>query len=547
MANYRSIHTNYGRARIAQAEATGIAINLVQMAVGDGNGHEVEPNPAQTFLARERYRATLNSLIVDANDPTKVIAEFVVPASEGGFTIREVGLFDDQGNLFVVGNTPPTYKPVATEGAFADTVIRLVVLVSNASVVNLIVDPNVAIATQSWVRNNVTAAGIIPGGLTNQVLAKASNADGDTEWRDASEAVVVDVSSREETQTLAAGQTVIDLAVLTTEGAAVYIEGTRLRNDEFSVTSDTRITLASAHPVGAKATVVQNEEVGESGALRRLNNLSDVQDKPAAIANLGMATWLAGQPIQWLKLEGIPAFASRWPTFAEVTDKPAAYPAASHTHPWNQVTGAPETATRWPAWGEVTGKPSTFTPASHAHPEYLPISGGQITGFVQFGTGVPQLCMRIGNDVDVYDVDIPNTVRLNGISNSDRAGLQFGVAGAVLSAISGGTNPMTWGGSFTANGGYDFGSSRKLKNVDGPLPYGLAELLQLSTLIGRYKPEYNDDGRVRLFFDAENMLEVMPECVDAEGVEFNGERVPAIKIDQVLPVIVRAIQELAAR
>lgn len=41
----------------------------------------------------------------------------------------------------------------------------------------------------------------------------------------------------------------------------------------------------------------------------------------------------------------------------------------------------PATATRWPTWGEVTGKPSTFPPSSHTH-DYLPLSGGTLTGSV---------------------------------------------------------------------------------------------------------------------------------------------------------------------
>ena len=101
------------------------------------------------------------------------------------------------------------------------------------------------------------------------------------------------------------------------------------------------------------------------------------------------------------------------------------------------------------------------------------------------------------------------------------------------------------GGALNVGGGFDFGSSRKLKNVDGPMPYGLAEVRQIATLIGRYKPEYVDDGRQRLFFDAEQFMEIMPEAVNAHGVEFNGEDVPTIKLDQVMPPAYRAIAQLA--
>lgn len=101
-------------------------------------------------------------------------------------------------------------------------------------------------------------------------------------------------------------------------------------------------------------------------------------------------------------------------------------------------------------------------------------------------------------------------------------------------------------GSLRTTGGFDFGSSRKLKSIDGPVPYGLAAVERMELAAGHYKPEYNNDGRRRLFFVAEQLAELVPEAVDLKGVEFNGERVASIKLDQLLPVMAKAIQELAA-
>lgn len=39
----------------------------------------------------------------------------------------------------------------------------------------------------------------------------------------------------------------------------------------------------------------------------------------------------------------------------------------AHTHVWSQITGIPAFASRWPTWTEVTSKPSTFTPSAHNH------------------------------------------------------------------------------------------------------------------------------------------------------------------------------------
>ena len=322
MATYKSIHTRAGLAAMASAEATGTPINLTQMAVGDGNGNAVNPDETQTTLVRELFRASVNRVFQSPTEPNRFTAELVIPATTGGFTLREVGVFTADGTLFAVGNLPATYKPVATEGAFADTVVRFEFLVTNASVITLAVDPNVAVATQQWISNNVTAAMLLPGGTTGQILRKHSNADGDTEWA-APTNVNVTVSAIEETQTLSASQTVVNWAVVNDTGLAVYIEGVRLRNDQWTKhpTINTRITLAQSYPAGTKITGTQNEPANTlPDPLVKGQNLADVPDKAAARANLdvyskaeanaagqaGMVAHFAtsAAPTGWLKANG---------------------------------------------------------------------------------------------------------------------------------------------------------------------------------------------------------------------------------------------------
>jgi hypothetical protein len=339
MPTYRTILTERGRQIEADAAANETPVVLVDMAVGDGNGNPVTPDEEQTALVREVYRAELNQLSQDPGDPTRFIAELVIPVSEGGFVMREVGLYTADNELFAVANLPDTYKPTAVEGAFSDTVIRMIFQVSNSDVVNLVIDPNVTVATRTWVLNSVTAATIIPGGLTGQVLSKLSNANGAYVWVDPGAAIEVVVYSREETQTLAAAQTVVNLASITALGAAVYIEGVRLKAADFSETGPAQITLAASYPDGTEITVVQNEEVGLTEMLLRANNLSDVPDKAAARVNLGIPTAIATATINWSQLSGKPSFATRWPTWAEVTSKPATFPPSSHNHAIADVTG----------------------------------------------------------------------------------------------------------------------------------------------------------------------------------------------------------------
>ena len=290
MAEFRTIHTTYGLTAMAQAEATGTPINLTHIAVGDGNGNPVAVTEGMTNLVRERFRATVNRVYQDPTTPNRFTAELVIPAAEGGFVLREVGVFDATGSLFAVGNLPDTYKPVASEGAYADTIVRMEFLVTNASVVTLQIDPNVAVASQAWVINNVNACFILPGGTTGQVLRKASNGCGDTEWADPSN-VNVTVNTVEETQTLAAAQTVVDWVDVTNNGLAVYVEGVRLRPDQWTpdATLNTRITLATSYPAGTKIVGAQNEPASQMvDPLVQAQNLADVPDKALGRQNLGV-------------------------------------------------------------------------------------------------------------------------------------------------------------------------------------------------------------------------------------------------------------------
>lgn len=290
---FKSIHTIAALQLMAQAEAQAEQIRLTHMAVGDGGGNPVEPDQAQTQLVRETFRAPANRIYQDPAIPNMFTAELIVPASEGGFTIREIGVFDSNGNLFIVGNLPETYKPTAGDGSFSDTVIRVAFMVTNASIVELNIDPNVVVATQSWIINTVTPALLFPGGTTNQILRKKSNADGDTEWADPDlTTVVVDVI--EEEQTLAASQTIITWGTVTTLGLAVYIEGVRIPRKAgadgwqlHDVDSTTKIVLGKAYPAGTKIFGVQNEPLGDVPfPLEKSKNLSDVPNKATARNNL---------------------------------------------------------------------------------------------------------------------------------------------------------------------------------------------------------------------------------------------------------------------
>ncbi|WP_235677727.1 phage tail-collar fiber domain-containing protein [Pectobacterium carotovorum] len=150
-AKYLALLTNIGAAKLANATALGSSLNITRMAVGDGGGTLPTPNPAQTMLINEQRRAALNSLSVDPKNPSQIIAEQVIPENEGGFWIREIGLFDDDGNLIAVANCPETYKPQLQEGSGRIQTVRMILIVSSTDAVTLKIDPAVVLATRSYV------------------------------------------------------------------------------------------------------------------------------------------------------------------------------------------------------------------------------------------------------------------------------------------------------------------------------------------------------------------------------------------------------------
>ncbi|EGB89737.1 phage Tail Collar Domain protein [Escherichia coli MS 117-3] len=152
---YYAILTNQGAARLANATMLGSKLNLTQMAVGDANGVLPTPDPAQTKLINQKRIASLNLLSVDPNNQSQIIAEQIIPENEGGFWIREIGLYDDEGVLIAVANCPETYKPQLQEGSGRTQTIRMILVVTNTEAITLKIDPSVVLATRKYVDDEV--------------------------------------------------------------------------------------------------------------------------------------------------------------------------------------------------------------------------------------------------------------------------------------------------------------------------------------------------------------------------------------------------------
>ncbi|GEM_PF-1611321 len=154
-SKYYSILTKIGKAEVANATALGKTVTLTKMALGDGGGAAVTPTEDMAALTNEVYRAEINTLAVE-NDVT-MRAELVVPTDEGGWYVREVGLFDEDGQLFAVASLPETYKPALSQGAGRELTIILLMEISDSESITLKIDPTVILATRGYVDDSIDA------------------------------------------------------------------------------------------------------------------------------------------------------------------------------------------------------------------------------------------------------------------------------------------------------------------------------------------------------------------------------------------------------
>lgn len=154
-AKFYTLLTDIGAAKLVSAAALGVPLKITQMAVGDGGGVLPTPSAQQTALVAEKRRASLNMLYIDPQNSSQIIAEQVIPETEGGWWIREVGLFDDTGALIAVGNCPESYKPQLAEGSGRTQTVRMVLITSSTDNITLKIDPSVVLATRKYVDDKV--------------------------------------------------------------------------------------------------------------------------------------------------------------------------------------------------------------------------------------------------------------------------------------------------------------------------------------------------------------------------------------------------------
>ncbi|MDC9695563.1 phage tail protein [Escherichia coli] len=316
---YYAILTNQGAARLANATMLGSKLNLTQMAVGDANGVLPTPDPAQTKLINQKRIAPLNLLSVDPNNQSQIIAEQIIPENEGGFWIREIGLYDDEGVLIAVANCPETYKPQLQEGSGRTQTIRMILVVSNTEAITLKIDPSVVLATRKYVDDEVLELRLY---VDDQMSKHIAAQDPHTQYAQKHNPTF---TGEPKAPTPAAGNNTTRIATTAFVQAAI----TALINGA-PATLDTLKEIAAAINNDPKfSTTINNALSGKQPLDETLTHLSG-KDVAGLLAYLGLGEgsalpvgvpvpWpSATPPTGWLKCNGAAFSAEEYPELAKV-------------------------------------------------------------------------------------------------------------------------------------------------------------------------------------------------------------------------------------
>lgn len=148
-AQFYTILTEIGKAKIANSGVMGTKVNFTKLKIGDGNGSYYNPTEKQTDLVNTKWEGNITHVGTDEKNPNWIVIEVMVPANVGGFTIREYGAFDDDGNMLAISKCAETYKPTADDGSTKELLIKMILAVSNTENITLKIDPTIIFAKKS--------------------------------------------------------------------------------------------------------------------------------------------------------------------------------------------------------------------------------------------------------------------------------------------------------------------------------------------------------------------------------------------------------------
>ncbi|ECG2984690.1 phage tail protein [Salmonella enterica] len=326
---FYTLLTDRGMAKIASALADKKQIHLQKMAVGDGGGQYYEPTASQTKLRHEVWRGEMNTLTVAPNNPNWLIAELVLPEEIGGWYVREVGVFDDEGELIAIGKFPESYKPLLPGGCGKQVCIRLIMEVSNTTAVTLTVDPSIVLATRDYVdvrldehehSTNHPDATLTQKGFTQ--LSNATDSDDETKAATPKAVKAAMAEARNHTHTWNQITGVPD-GTLTQKGIV-----------KLNSATDSTSTTEAATPSAVKAAMDKANAAAPANHTHVWNQIIGVPDgtlTQKGIVKLNSAT------------DSTSTTEAATPSAVKAAmDKANAAAPASHIHAWGQITGVPD-------------------------------------------------------------------------------------------------------------------------------------------------------------------------------------------------------------
>lgn len=160
-SKYYSVVTDTGNNMMAALLAAGEKLSITEIAAGDGGGAYYQPDPEMTSLKNELWRGPIDSCEISTSSDNILVVKGIIPGEVGGFTIREMAIFAEGGEMIAIANTPSTPKVNIVDGIINEMSLAIEIALLNGSVINLLVDPHIVTATKAdieMVKNEIYIA-----------------------------------------------------------------------------------------------------------------------------------------------------------------------------------------------------------------------------------------------------------------------------------------------------------------------------------------------------------------------------------------------------
>ncbi|EKG3508633.1 phage tail protein, partial [Salmonella enterica] len=273
---FKTIITDYGKQRlIAAMSPGGTKLTLTQMAVGDGGGNPTNPDTTSAALVNEVWRAAVNSVSVDKTHSNIIIVELLIPAEVGGFWIREAGIYDEFNKLVAVCSLPASEKPLLEQGSGRAQTVRMTLVISDMSTINITIDSTTIIATNDYVDNSL------------KEHEKSRNHPDATLTAKGFVRLYSGVTSMDET--MAATPKAVKIAMdnanarLAKERNLADLTNIPLARQSLQLGNSATLNVGTT-----PGTVAAGDDSRITGAMQKDQNGADIPDKPGFIKNVGL-------------------------------------------------------------------------------------------------------------------------------------------------------------------------------------------------------------------------------------------------------------------